>query len=246
MKNELLANEKEKLETHLKMVAETSESLARKITRGDTKFAELAYLAGSLHDIGKALTIYQARKIGYLAHEVVSGITATEVCRSLEYSEKDSYVVVHAVLYHMQGYGLIHERFSQFKKYFFTRKVKLSYDPRAATALMKILSEKWSLDEDEVSNILNRSVSELDKLLKLGRNIVHCILSRVRGELSLTDLYEDISTLHKARILTGIVMVSDKWVSVVNRKGRGTSLYFKCVRQLFEGLNIVGTLKFNN
>jgi len=221
------------------MVAKVSESLARKITQENTKFAELAYLAGSLHDIGKALTIYQARKIGYLSHEVLSGITATEVCRSLEYSEKDSYVVVHAILFHMQGYGLIHERFNRFKKYFFARRVKLSYDPRAATILTKILGKKWSLNESEVSGILNRSVSELDKLLKLGYNVVHYILSRVREEFSLTDFYEDISTLHRARILTGILMVSDKWVSVVNRGGKKASLYFKCIEQLFRGFNIV-------
>jgi len=239
MSDELLANENEKLETHLKMVAEISESLAEKITQGSIKFTELAYLAGSLHDVGKALTIYQAHKIGYLAHEIVSGVTTAEICRLLEYSEEDSYVVTHAVLYHMQGYGSIHERFKRL--YLLARKVKLNYDPRTPTMLTRVLCRKWSVSESEISEVLRRSVIELDRLLKLKGNIAHQVLSRVREVLSLTSLYEDVLTLHKARILTGIVIVSDKWVSVMNREGRRTSLYFKCVEQLFKGFNIIGS-----
>ncbi|GEM_PF-5066368 len=233
----LMAGRGEELETHLREVGRLSEALAARLA---PELKELAYLAGALHDIGKALTLYRVSQLKYLAHEVASSFVALEVCAKLGLREEDRYAVVHAVLFHMQAYEAPGTRVRALYAAIRRRGIGVRYEERAARVLARLLL-RWGVSEEDAAEMLSRGAAEFERGLRarqLGGGPVATVLARASPRLAGGGLLDDAASLHRCRVLAGLVMVADKWVSVI-RRGGARSLYFTCVDQLLKGLGVV-------
>ena len=221
----------EPLEDHLAEVGRCSEALARRLRLG---LDREAWLAGVLHDLGKALSPYQPllREKGMApGHEVYSAL----VISLLPDGVFEGYVlgpaelravVTYVALMHHQAIAELPERISTALNFVRDKLggwVRDADSEYLASLLESLLgSERVRGAVEQAVEVIVMSVSKGDP-----RAINENVSSAVR-------LLSDSKLLYKARLLTGVVMMSDTYVAMRRRRGKPLGVYRTEIVRLFE------------
>lgn len=224
----------EPLEDHLAEVGRCSEALARRLRLG---LGHEAWLAGVLHDLGKALSPYQPLLRGKgkaPGHEVYSAL----VVSLLPDGAFEGYVLgpaelravaTYVALMHHQAIADLPERISTALNFI---RDKLSGWERDADAEYLASLLESLLGSKEVRGTAEQAVEVIAMSVNRGdpRVINENISKAIRPLL-------DSRLLYKARMLTGVVMMSDTYVAMRRRHGRPSGVYRTEIVRLFESLD---------
>ncbi len=233
--------EVETLVDHLVGVAYYAYLITSNIQNNLIRYSSL--LAGLLHDVGKALDVYQrcllSSKYGdcsYIGHEVFSKLIAFRILEKTEIETKIKAYTIYAIMHHHQARGGpvegIHE---------FIRRVKrkgvdilvtggtleqLSIElVEAVNKLRSRISHKTSTD-----NYLHDVLTEIELSIKsLERDTLVEIINRSMNNANFLEreasglsreldrALEDYADLLRAKLVTGIVILADYYTASMNR-----------------------------
>ncbi len=235
----------EYLEDHL---ADVAIRTYLQIVRNNHCIAYLGLLAGLLHDVGKALEIYQRctryhkedskASCSYLAHEVFSAIIANEIldhihvprniiedvaamlkCGIEEVWSYTKKIIVQAVLSHHQAMGLPIDRLYNFKE-------SIGRVPRNLFRIRVELADTLRDAVSKVSKILGIEVEvelDVDAVRKLDEEVMNIIGRPSEASQKLQQLASLAGHRHLAiaRFLTGCVILADIHTACTVRGERG-------------------------
>jgi CRISPR-associated endonuclease Cas3-HD len=212
----LLARPGEPLSDHLLRVAELAERLANDLRLG---LGRQAYIAGSLHDLGKGDAGAQeryARGLGAPGHEIVSFAVAHGILERLCLPKEDVAAILLAILRHHQAMATLDERLYELdRRKWFKGRADLS-------ALSSI-----------VSSALGRQVS----IESWPRNLEE--LRRTAGQIwqkCCHDARGDLQIQLRARLLTGVLIVADYRVASASGSSGERSRFSAELERFFESL----------
>ncbi|RLG82009.1 MAG: CRISPR-associated endonuclease Cas3'' [Thermoprotei archaeon] len=240
----------EYLDTHLTNVAIISANIVSKSLHGKIyeEMDKLALISGLLHDIGKAMNLYQKEPgKGFSGHELVSAIIAYNIIvnKCIDIEEKSFLPIIYAILVHHQAQDPLPWRVSNLgdrlsnidnNKLFPDLLDKLLLNLLEKFGL-KVFSEKCirkAIESSEATLLNNIHVipRRHSYVRKTGLNKEY--MDIVAGIEKMFPLYNEvldslegeeyITMLHILRILSGILMISDKYVSVICRGDREKAL----------------------
>ena len=199
----LLARQGEGLEEHSVQVAEICKSLARGLGIREEREA---YLAGLLHDLGKAVPEAQERirgGRGTPGHELISALVARQVLEALNFERGER--VILPILRHHQAIEKLEDRLRRLGEWYRGGQLpKLQF----------------------LDSALGVKVS--DNLEVPPREKLH---EQIRA-LSRRYIGTQFKDWVRARVLTGILMAADTYVA--SKKDEKPSGYRKAVRKLVE------------
>ncbi len=227
----------EYLVDHLGEVAYYAYTTTGRYTR---PLAELALLAGLLHDVGKAICIYQQCLPGssdgcsYVGHEVFSAVVAAKLLERANWLEMDERrMIVYAVLAHHQYMGPPWERLSALRYKLKSQRLSPENTIRLEVGLGELLRAALTRLREKLQGYhALRVVGQLEATaygvrgIELDYGLQRLVaspshsweLARQLGDLAPKDMDKPSSWI-KARILAGIVMVVDKYVAAKARSG---------------------------
>jgi len=235
----------ESLDTHLSDVAIISKYIAGTLYGAlGTEFEKLALVTGLLHDIGKGLTLYQEEMTSFGGHELISALIAYKLLlnRCINLCREDLVPIVYAILVHHQRQKPLPTRISSLSRRLMKikrlhRGKELFPDP--LTKLIHRLFTKYKIPIlDTGFNCIERTLKEVEQDLLESISIWSRrfssryepsidIITELFGEynsileeLSGTNYFKYLVLIHRSRILSGVLMVADKYVSVVCREKR--------------------------
>jgi CRISPR-associated endonuclease Cas3-HD len=217
MINELLAWHNESLRNHLLNVAENSKKLASVLKLNMEK---QAFLAGFLHDIGKADDGAQNRLrrfVGVGGHEILSYVVAYNLLKEIIDAE-NRFIVLMAILRHHQAMADFNERFEQMMQWFSGR-------VSALKELELIISEGFIR--------LNYKLSTGQLLWPKKENIKNMLHDAQRDIHSFVKDDEMMLKVSlRARILAAVVMMADTYVA--SKRGNKGGRYREEVIHFFK------------
>ncbi len=235
----------EPLDAHLSSVAIISKYIAGTLYGAlGTEFEKLALVTGLLHDIGKGLTLYQEEMIGFGGHELISALIAYKLLlnRCINLCKEDLVPIVYAILVHHQRQEPLPSRISSLSRRLMKikhlhRRKELFPDP-----LVKLIHRLFNEYKIPVLgtgfNCIERTLKEVEQDLLESISIWSRrfssryepsidIITELFGEynsileeLSGTNYFKYLVLIHRSRVLSGVLMAADKYVSVVCREER--------------------------
>ncbi|RLG88179.1 MAG: CRISPR-associated endonuclease Cas3'' [Thermoprotei archaeon] len=221
---------KELLIDHLVMVGRCCYCLAHHLKLSEPT----AMFAGALHDLGKALSYYQ--NIGSFAgHEVISAyITHALISdRVIKLRNGDPLHIIYPILFHHQA----HRELPRAVNRLINVRNRLNLN-RDANTLVKLLTElSIELRGYNLYIDVSKAQAAINKALKDIAEEDAKYLTSVLYANYLRDI--DVEKLIKSRIYCGVLMMCDKYISVINRGGAKSSLYFKSVNSFIKYHKII-------
>ena len=193
-----------------------------------------ALLAGLLHDIGKALDMYQdcmlktEKGCSYLAHEIFSAIMSAEILGNLPEDiplEARCYAL-QAILFHHQALGNPLNRIGELAKRLARQKTRATFSGKRAKQLTAELLEAVSLLEQRQAipqNILetiratvqnidwNRVAVNINSLLEAGIATITRLAQQQLEEARkpFKKLLEETKTIFSSKLVTGVLIMAD-------------------------------------
>jgi len=226
----------EPLEGHLKEVGGLSKHLIRKLRLG---LSGEAWLAGLLHDLGKALSPYQPllREKGKApGHEICSALIISmlpdDVFISCTFKPAElRAMTTYVALMHHQAIAPVYERISMALNFIRNRLRRWTRD--ADVKYMDTLLRHF-LKVDGLRETLKRAVELIEEAVSMPK-LLNEHISNAMKPLSNTIL------LYKARMLTGAVMMADTYVAMTRRGGKPLGIYKAEITRLFKGIDAPST-----
>jgi len=246
----------ERLAKHLEKSAYCAYTMAR------VKSVELgraAILAGLLHDVGKALKLYQQCMLVsqrgeclYTAHEVASALIAKKILRDLH--TIDSVYrgcILWATLYHHQAMGSPLERLDRLVKSVKSVSTEMfSIDNRLGDEITNAIENLYQRVDPEIRDVveyLKHVVKDLDwhalgiEVAKVLSNLSvmsvervwEDILERVFRHIEVVELRDELL----CRVLTGIIILSDIYTASRTRADGKRHLLASCLERYLRFLD---------
>ena len=199
---------------------------------------DIGYITGVLHDIGKALNIYQ-KKLNYIktfvGHEIISALIAKYLIDNLDIDIKAKFSIIYAVLMHHQASGSVYDRFDSLLAIYkeLISKDKdfrlLKFDGEVTDVLCDVLGTIFN--REAVSKAIDLCEKNLKRMFK-EYNIMKYIMPK---EISLSTI--SLRARHISRSLCGILMICDKFIAsrARARKGR-VDTYYSSAERLIKSL----------
>ena len=245
MRKYLCASEdcKEKLRDHLLGVGNCCSFLI-KFTNLNIN-PSLGLVAGSLHDIGKGIELYQNEEYynivgSFVGHEYISALVAKYLTLSMKLKVEEQFIIIYSILMHHQALGPVHDRLDSFINKYNEVKERFKGDKE----ILKFRDEIIGILEKALGSMCNKediyaSISRCESTLQ---DIVNRVYVEDPATAYLYVLPDNVDILrlptyvfHLARNLCGILMVCDKYIASKAREGKRDP-YYLSVEDLLKGL----------
>ena len=240
----------ERLAKHLEEGAYYAYTMARVKS---VELGKAALLAGLLHDVGKALKLYQqCMLVGqggeclYTAHEVASALIAEKILRDLHVIDHvHKGYVLWAVLYHHQAMGSPLKRLDRLVKSVKSVDTEMfSVDNRLGNEIANAIESLCQRVDPGVRDVvedLKRAVKDLDwytlgvEVAKVFSNLDKMVVEhvwrdvvkQVSRHVRMVELRDELL----CRVLTGIVILSDIYTASRSRADRERHLLASCLER---------------
>lgn len=221
---EFLANHLAETAYHAYVLASKRETIVRLA----------ALLAGLLHDIGKALDIYQdcvlktEKRCSYLAHEVFSTIMSAEILENLskEVPLEAKCYALHAILFHHQALGNPLERIGELVERLAKQKTGASFSEKRAKQLaaelletVKLLEQRQAIPRDILEAVKtaiqttdwNKITTRINTLLETRIAAIARLAPQQIEEARkpFKKLLGEPKTILYSKLVTGILIMAD-------------------------------------
>jgi len=232
-----VAGPKERLIDHLINVSNMALKLAKSLNISDAYIIKSLKIAALLHDIGKAFKIYQdnpslAEEGKFPGHEILSTVISEPIMNSIDLSPEERSIVTYSIISHHQAMSSIYDRMKTLLKFF-----SCSHEESHLKNILLTMSGHLNMTQKEALDVYEQVT---EPLLRISEIHIKRVNTRIKSFMNLIEKplqiidYSDETTLLKARICCGILMIADTYTAIKARGGKPTSTYRQMTLRLID------------
>lgn len=237
--NKAYAGPNETLLEHLIEVNKLSMKLLKKLRIRDNLLEQSLNIASLLHDIGKALRMYQdnvnsVKEGKFPGHEILSAIISLEIMNYINGLENNvKGIVVYSILSHHQAMRQLKERIANL-----ARILTLSENEVYLKETLINIGKALSIPPVRINVVYNVILNKLANVSRIKRQKIRQRIKEfvrlLHPGFQLIDRHLSESEFLKARWCCGILMIVDTYVAM-NKRGGGAESSYR--RMVFDFIN---------